>query len=103
MIDRDHALSVTKQAEAVGIARSELYYLPRPVSAEDLAQMRQIDELLTEFPLAGSRKLRRLLAAKGSKIGWLHLRTLIDPPPLQWSSLKYGIWHEEDHNAEEET
>ena len=39
MIDRDHALSVTKQAEAVGIARSTVYYLPRPVSAADLALM----------------------------------------------------------------
>src|SRR5882762_9652040 len=37
MIDRDHELSVTKQAEAVGIARSTVYYLPRPVSASDLA------------------------------------------------------------------
>ena len=32
MIDRGHALSVTKQAEAAGIARSTVYYLPRPVS-----------------------------------------------------------------------
>ncbi len=37
MIDCDHPLSVTKQAEAVGIARSTVYYLPRPVSADDLA------------------------------------------------------------------
>jgi putative transposase len=29
MIDRDHALSVSKQAEVVGIARSTVYYLPR--------------------------------------------------------------------------
>jgi len=33
MIDRDHELSVTSQAEAVGIARSTVYYLPRPASA----------------------------------------------------------------------
>jgi hypothetical protein len=45
MIDRDHELSVTKQAEAVGIARSTVYYLPRPVSVADLALMRQIDKL----------------------------------------------------------
>ena len=30
MIDRGHVLSVTKQAEAAGIARSTVYYLPRP-------------------------------------------------------------------------
>ena len=37
MIDRDHELCVTKQAELLGIARSTVYYLPRPVSADDLA------------------------------------------------------------------
>lgn len=77
MIDRDHELSVTKQAEIVGIARSTVYYLPRAVSAEDLALMRQIDELHTEFPFAGARMLRRLLAAKGSKTGRRHVRRLM--------------------------
>jgi len=77
MIDRDHELSVTRQAEAVGIARSTVYYLPRPVSAIDLALMRRIDELHTEFPFAGSRMLRRLLAAEGSQIGRRRVKTLM--------------------------
>jgi putative transposase len=77
MIDRGHALSVTKQAEAVGIARSTVYYLPRPVSAEDLALMKQIDLLHMEFPFAGARMLRQLLAAKGSKVGRRHVKTLM--------------------------
>jgi putative transposase len=77
MIDRDHALSVSKQAELVGIARSTVYYLPRPVSAEDLALMREIDVLHMEFPFAGSRMLRHLLAAKGSKVGRRHVKTLM--------------------------
>src|SRR5260221_6983437 len=78
MIDRDHELSVTKQAEAVGIARSTVYYLPRPVSASDLALMNQIDRLHTEFPIAGARMLRRLLAADGSKVGRRHVKTLMN-------------------------
>ena len=77
MIDRDHALCVTKQAELVGIARSTVYYLPRPVSADDLALMREIDALHTEFPFAGARMLRDLLAAKGSKVGRRHVKTLM--------------------------
>lgn len=77
MIDRDHALSVTKQAAAVGIARSTVYYLPRPVSAADLALMRQVDKLHTEFPFAGSRMLRRLLAIDGSKVGRRHVKSLM--------------------------
>ncbi len=77
MIDRDHELSVSKQAEIVGIARSTVYYLPRPVSAEDLALMKQIDRLHTEFPFAGSRMLRRLLAIEGNKVGRRHVKTLM--------------------------
>ena len=77
MIDRDHELSVTKQAEVVGIARSTVYYLPRPVPAADLALMQQIDKLHTEFPFAGARMLRRLLAADGSKVGRRHVKTLM--------------------------
>jgi putative transposase len=52
MIDRGHALSVTKQAEVVGIARSTVYYVARDVSPEDLALMKQIDLLHMEFPFA---------------------------------------------------
>ncbi len=77
MIDRDHALGVTKQAELVGISRSTVYYLPRAVPAADLALMRRIDELHLEFPFAGSRMLRRLLAADGNKVGRRHVKTLM--------------------------
>ena len=57
MIDRGHELSVTKQAEVVGIAHSTVYYLPARVSAADLDLMQQIDKLHTEFPFAGSRMM----------------------------------------------
>lgn len=77
MIDRDHDLPVTKQADVVGIARSTVYYLPRPVSAVDLALMTQIDKLHLEFPFAGSRMLRRLLAIEGSPVGRRHVKTLM--------------------------
>jgi putative transposase len=77
MIDRGHALSVTKQAKAAGIARSTVYYLPRPVSPADLELMRQIDRLHLEFPFAGARMLCSLLAANGSKAGRRHIKTLM--------------------------
>ena len=77
MIDRGHALSVTKQADVVGIARSTVYYLPAPTREADLKVMRRIDELHLEFPFAGSRMLRRLLAAEGSKVGRRHVKTLM--------------------------
>ena len=77
MIDREHELSIARQAKVVGIARSTVYYLPRPVSPEDLALMRRIDELHLEFPFAGSRMLRRLLAIEGSKVGRRHVKSLM--------------------------
>ena len=77
MIDREHELSLTRQAQVVGIARSTVYYTARPVSADDLAVMRRLDKLHTEFPFAGSRMLRRLLAFDGCKVGRRHVKTLM--------------------------
>jgi putative transposase len=77
MIDRAHDLPISKQAEVLNISRGSVYYLPRPVSAADLTLMRRIDELHLEFPFAGSRMLRGLLAAEGSKVGRRHVKTLM--------------------------
>src|SRR5690349_22106037 len=77
MIDRQHDLPITKQAEALGISRSSVYYSPRPVPAADLAVMRRIDELHLEYPFAGSRMLRSMLANEGITLGRTHLRTLM--------------------------
>jgi putative transposase len=77
MIDRYHKLSLTRQTALLGISRGSVYYEPVPVSAEDLALMRRIDELHLQFPFAGSRMLSGLLAADGSKIGRRHVTTLM--------------------------
>src|SRR5215210_8095338 len=58
MIDRSHALSRARQAEARGISRG-------------------LDELHLEDPLAGSRMLRDLLVAEGFTIGRRHVSTLM--------------------------
>jgi putative transposase len=77
MIDRSHALAVTRQARELGISHSSAYYLPRPTSQADLAIMRWIDELHVDFPFTGSRMSRDLLAAEGIKVGRLHVSTLM--------------------------
>ena len=69
MIDRGHALALHRQAELLHLSRSSLYYVPRPVSAADLAVMRRIDELHLDHPFAGSRMLRDLLRGEGVVIG----------------------------------
>jgi putative transposase len=77
MIDRGHDLSVTKQAEILRISRGSVYYLPRPVSSADLVIMQRLDRLHLEYPFAGSRMLRGLLALQGCKIGRRHVKTLM--------------------------
>jgi putative transposase len=77
MIDRGHDLSITRQAEVLKISRGSVYYLPRPVSSADLAITRHLDRLHLEFPFAGSRMLRGLLALQGCKIGRRHVKTLM--------------------------
>ena len=53
----------------LGISRGSVYYLPRATSAGDLALMRRIDELHLDYPFAGARMLRDLLAARASMLG----------------------------------
>src|SRR3982751_2544494 len=77
MIDRGHELPIAKQAQALGISRGSVYYLPRPVPAGDLAVMRRMDELHLELPFAGSRMLRDLLNKEGVAIGRCHVATLM--------------------------
>ena len=77
MIDRNHSLSITRQAQLLGMSRGAVYYLPRPVSAADLALMRRIDELHLEHPFMGARMLRDQLHREGIKAGRRHIGTLM--------------------------
>jgi putative transposase len=70
MIDRSHALSVTRQAVALGLSRGAM-------SEWDLALMRAIDALHLDFPFAGARMLRRLLRAEFPGVGRRRIGTLM--------------------------
>jgi putative transposase len=77
MINRVHALPLVQQASLLGLSRSSVYYLPRPVPPARLAIMHRIDALHLEHPFAGSRMLRDLLRAEGVVIGRLAVATLM--------------------------
>ena len=77
MIDRKHSLSVTRQAQLVGISRGSVYYQPRSVSAADLALMERIDKLHLEHPFMGARMLRDQLNRVGEDVGRKHVGTLM--------------------------
>lgn len=77
MIDRNHKLSVSRQAKLLNICRSSVYYKAKPPSNADLKLMRQIDELHLEYPFMGSRMLRDQLNRLGFKVGRRHITTLM--------------------------
>ena len=69
MIYREHVLPVVRQCEILALSRSSVYSRRQPVSPEDLAVMRRIDELHLELPFAGARMLRDLLRLEGYRAG----------------------------------
>ena len=67
-IDRPgNIISVTRQAQLLGIARSSLYYEP-VVDTYSLDLMRLIDEEYTKAPFYGSRKITAVLRRKGYEV-----------------------------------
>jgi putative transposase len=61
-LDRVHrVLSIRRQCQLLGLARSSVYRTPTPANDHDLALMRRIDELFTAWPFLGSRRMARML------------------------------------------
>ena len=83
MINRDHALPITRQAELVGISRGNVYYLPRTASQADQTLMKRIDALNLAYPFAGSRMLRDMLNREGFDVGRRHVGTLMQRMGIQ--------------------
>ena len=78
MIEPDHEkLSIRRQCELLKLHRSNLYYEPVEVSEETLQIMNHIDEVWTEIPFYGSRKIMEALRRKGWDIGIEKVRSLM--------------------------
>jgi putative transposase len=70
-------LSVRRQCELLGLARSSLYYEPAPETAENLALMRLIDEEYTAHPFLGSRRMAVWLRARGQAVNRKRVQRLM--------------------------
>jgi putative transposase len=77
MIDRGHRLPVTRQARLLGLSRSSVYYEPAATGERDLTLMAAIDEVHTELPFYGIRRIRGELLARGFAIGRQHVASLM--------------------------
>ena len=77
MIDRTDKLPIARQCQILELSRSTAYYQPQPISPDELALMRRIDELHLEMPYAGARMLSRLLKREGNPVGRRRVATLM--------------------------
>jgi len=78
MIEAEHpVLSVRRQCDLLGLARSGLYYEPQGESAENLALMRLLDEAYTAWPFYGVRKMTAHLEREGQAVNVKRVRRLM--------------------------
>lgn len=61
-------LPLKTQAELLGLNRSHLYYKPRGPSEAEVMLKREIDEIFTECPFYGSRRITAVLRARGRQV-----------------------------------
>jgi putative transposase len=78
MIEPEHpSISVRRQCELLGLARSGLYYEPQGESAQNLELMRRIDEAYTRWPFYGVRKMTAWLQREGHSVNVKRVRRLM--------------------------
>ena len=77
MIDRGCELSLSRQCALLGVSRSSQYCPPSGESAQNLALMRQLDELHLAHPFYGSRQMVRHLRRDGIVAGRHRVRRLM--------------------------
>ena len=78
MVDRDHPnLSIRDQCKLLKLSRSVLYYKPLALNPEQQEIQEKIDELYTEHPYYGTRRLSEALKREGYQIGRGRVRRLM--------------------------
>lgn len=79
LIDWEHLrISIARQCQLLGVSRSGLYYQPVPISQENLALMRLLDEEYTRHPFLGVIKMTNWLRGQGyPRVGEDRVRRLL--------------------------
>ncbi len=83
MITPNAELSIARQTKLLGVSRSSVYYRPKPDSTEELDLLKRLDEIFTENPIYGSRRLQVALKREGILVGRRRVRRLMK---------KLGLW-----------
>ena len=77
MVDKSHKLPINRQCQLLELSRSSFYYRGREVSESELQQMRQIDEIHTQRPFYGSRRIRDWFEDQGISVNHKRIQRLM--------------------------
>lgn len=85
MLEEAHpALSIRQQCKILGLNRSNIYYTEKAASESALMLMRVVDEVYTQYPFLGTRKMSSYLRlAKKIDIGREQVRSIYEKLGLQ--------------------
>jgi putative transposase len=61
MVEPEAELSITRQCDLLSLSRGHFYYRPVGLTERDLQLMKKLDELFTENPTRGTRRLSQAL------------------------------------------
>ena len=68
MLERKGEYNLSEQCKLLSLNRTGIYYIRRPASEKKLAILNAIDEIFTEDPVYGSRRIKKELNKKGHSI-----------------------------------
>jgi putative transposase len=70
MVERENkGLPLSTQANLLSLSRSSLYYKPRGPSEKEIRIKHRIDEIYTQYPFYGARRMRQQLRREGEPVG----------------------------------
>ena len=58
MVSKEHELPICRQCELLNLSRSAYYYVPEPISEDELMLMKLIDQCYLELPFYGTRRIK---------------------------------------------
>ena len=89
-IDRNFfGLTLTEQAELLGISRTSLYYTPVPVDPKTLDLMNRIDKIHTKSPFYGARKIAKQVRLDIKKEVELALKNQLHLPLIYYAGRQW--------------
>jgi putative transposase len=78
LVETEHrSISISRQCELLGLARSSFYYEPRPETEENLRLMQMLDKQYTATPCYGVLKMTAFLKSQGEKVNPKRVRRLM--------------------------